>query len=70
MSFCFGGPGDGGGCCVHVPRQDNIPKAAKVKSCAAAESDEWVWLWMGDREKADLAVIPMDESDDKDSRVS
>ncbi|MBD8892204.1 aromatic ring-hydroxylating dioxygenase subunit alpha [Roseibium litorale] len=50
---------DGTGQCTHNPHGDgSIPKAARVKAYPAAERHSLVWIWMGDEEKADEALIP------------
>jgi phenylpropionate dioxygenase-like ring-hydroxylating dioxygenase large terminal subunit len=49
---------DGSGTCIHNPFSDKIPAAAKVQSWAVAERDGIIWLWGGDRAKADNARIP------------
>lgn len=50
---------DGSGKCVKNPHGDGtIPKAACVTSFPATELDGFVWLWMGDLEKADVSRIP------------
>ena len=46
------------GACVHIPSQDSIPASARVRSYPVAEKHHWIWIWMGDPEKADPALIP------------
>lgn len=46
------------GRCVHVPGQTTIPKRACVKTFPAVEKHGFVWLWMGDPERRDEALIP------------
>lgn len=48
---------DGTGACVAAPTQGRIPTSAKVRSYPAAERYGFIWLWMGDRERADPARI-------------
>lgn len=48
---------DGAGKCVEIPGQDTIPRSAKVKSYPVVEKDEFVWIWLGDAEKADPSLI-------------
>lgn len=36
------------GCCVFVPGQESVPKAARIRSYALAERWGHVWIWMGD----------------------
>lgn len=49
---------DRGGACVRVPSQALIPPNARVKAYAVLERHGWVWIWMGERERADPALIP------------
>ena len=44
---------DRAGKCVEAPTQGRIPTAAKVRSYLAQERYGFVWLWMGERERAD-----------------
>jgi phenylpropionate dioxygenase-like ring-hydroxylating dioxygenase large terminal subunit len=46
------------GKCVEIPSQDFIPPAAKVRAYPVAERFKWVWIWMGDADKADPTLIP------------
>lgn len=48
---------DGSGACVHIPSQTTIPKKARVRSYPLAEKLGFVWIWMGDADKADEASI-------------
>jgi phenylpropionate dioxygenase-like ring-hydroxylating dioxygenase large terminal subunit len=45
------------GRCVHIPAQDRIPEAAKVRSYPVREKDQLVWVWIGDPDKSDDAKI-------------
>lgn len=45
------------GKCVRIPGQERIPASAKVRSYPVALKDEIVWIWMGDPEQADPALI-------------
>lgn len=50
---------DGSGACVHNPHGDGrIPQAAKVKSYPLVERWSALWIWMGDAQRADPALIP------------
>jgi phenylpropionate dioxygenase-like ring-hydroxylating dioxygenase large terminal subunit len=49
---------DGSGACVRNPFSDKIPTAAKVQSWSAIERDDIVWVWGGDAQHADPALIP------------
>ena len=46
------------GRCIEIPSQESIPSAAKVRAYPLVERFKWVWVWMGDPEKADVALIP------------
>jgi vanillate O-demethylase monooxygenase subunit len=48
---------DGSGRCVRIPGQRQIPQDACVRSYPIVEKDQLVWLWMGEAEKADPALI-------------
>lgn len=49
---------DGSGACIHNPFSDKIPTAAKVQSWRVIERHDIIWLWGGDPDEADLALIP------------
>jgi phenylpropionate dioxygenase-like ring-hydroxylating dioxygenase large terminal subunit len=49
---------DSGGGCVFVPGQQRIPRTARVAAYPVVEQDSFVWVWIGDRERADPAGIP------------
>lgn len=49
---------DASGKCIEIPSQEFIPPAAKVRSYPVVERFNWVWIWMGDAEKADASLIP------------
>jgi vanillate O-demethylase monooxygenase subunit len=49
---------DGSGRCTKIPGQDSIPRSAAVRSYPVVDRDALVWIWMGDRERADPATIP------------
>lgn len=46
------------GKCVEIPGQSNIPPRATVRSYPVEEQYGAVWLWPGDPEAADPALIP------------
>lgn len=46
------------GLCVRVPAQDRIPPRARVRAYPLAEAHRWIWIWMGDPEKAAGAAVP------------
>jgi len=49
---------DGSGSCVRVPAQDAIPERARVRSYPVHEQDGWIWVWTGDPDAADAALVP------------
>ena len=49
---------DTSGSCVFVPGQQRIPRTARVASYPVAEVDSFVWVWIGDPERADETLIP------------
>ncbi|MGE3778066.1 MAG: Rieske 2Fe-2S domain-containing protein [Pirellulaceae bacterium] len=53
--LCFNARGE----CVSNPTGAGaVPKAARVRSFPVLERDQFIWIWMGDAEKADPALIP------------
>lgn len=46
------------GRCTEVPGQDNVPARLCVRSYPVAERGRWIWIWMGDPQRADVALIP------------
>lgn len=46
------------GVCVEVPGQNRIPENARVRTYPVAEKDDWIWVWMGEPERADESLIP------------
>lgn len=46
------------GQCVHNPYSANIPGSAVVQRYRAVEKDDIFWVWFGDAERADPALIP------------
>ncbi|MEP7243676.1 MAG: aromatic ring-hydroxylating dioxygenase subunit alpha [Gammaproteobacteria bacterium] len=46
------------GRCIEIPGQESIPPAARVRSYPIEQRHSWIWVWMGDPEKADTALIP------------
>jgi vanillate O-demethylase monooxygenase subunit len=43
---------------VEIPGQDLIPPKARVRRYPVAERHSWIWVWMGDEDKADDSLIP------------
>jgi phenylpropionate dioxygenase-like ring-hydroxylating dioxygenase large terminal subunit len=52
--LCF----DTTGKCVAIPGQAHIPSKARVRAFPIAERHRLVWIWMGDPERADPALVP------------
>lgn len=48
---------DGSGECVHNPH-GAIPRAARTRSFPAVERHGFIWLWMGEADRADASSIP------------
>ena len=46
------------GACVEIPSQDRIPPSNRINSYPIVEQHKWIWIWMGDPELADPALIP------------
>ena len=46
------------GVCVRIPSQETIPDTARVRSYPVAERHHWIWIWMGNPDKADESLIP------------
>jgi phenylpropionate dioxygenase-like ring-hydroxylating dioxygenase large terminal subunit len=46
------------GRCVEVPGQAKLPPALKQRTYPVVQKKRWVWIWMGDAERADEAAIP------------
>ena len=46
------------GRCVAVPGQQRIPRTARVTCYPVAELDSFVWVWIGDPDRADATLIP------------
>ncbi|MBW4332136.1 aromatic ring-hydroxylating dioxygenase subunit alpha [Stakelama sp. CBK3Z-3] len=48
----------GNGRCVHIPGQDTIPPQAQVPSYPIEERYGIAWIWMGEADQADRALLP------------
>ena len=49
---------DASGQCIEAPAQQRIPPKARVRTFPVVERNRWIWIWMGDPEAADPALIP------------
>jgi len=47
-----------GGRCIDIPAQPQIPPSVCVRSYPVHERTNWVWIWMGEPERADPALLP------------
>lgn len=43
---------------VEVPGQDKVPAKARARSYPVCDFGGWVWIWMGDPERADKSLLP------------
>jgi vanillate O-demethylase monooxygenase subunit len=50
---------DGSGRCVLIPGQARIPEGAVIPSYRLIERDALLWIWVGDQDEADPALIPV-----------
>ncbi len=46
------------GKCIEIPGQKQISARACVRVFPVVEQENWIWVWMGDAEKADPSLIP------------
>lgn len=46
------------GRCTAVPGQRRIPRTARVAAYPVAEQDSFVWIWIGEPDRANQALIP------------
>jgi vanillate O-demethylase monooxygenase subunit len=46
------------GVCTAVPGQTRVPRTARLTSYPVVEQDSFLWVWIGDRVRADTALIP------------
>jgi len=49
---------DAAGFCTHIPGQASTPPGADLRCFPVAERHKWLWIWMGDPQAADPALIP------------
>ncbi|MBL4756333.1 MAG: aromatic ring-hydroxylating dioxygenase subunit alpha [Rhizobiales bacterium] len=48
---------DDTGACVEIPWQKTVSRAARVRAYPVVERNRWIWIWMGDADKADPSTI-------------
>ena len=53
------------GTCTQIPGQDVIPKAICTTTIPVVESVEWVWIWVGDRDRVDEQLRPAELGHDR-----
>ncbi|MFB7112186.1 Rieske 2Fe-2S domain-containing protein [Streptomyces sp. NPDC056190] len=46
------------GVCVKVPGQNRIPQRAVVRAYPLAEAHRWIWIWLGDPDRAESTPVP------------
>ncbi|MFC6064052.1 aromatic ring-hydroxylating dioxygenase subunit alpha [Streptomyces ochraceiscleroticus] len=46
------------GVCTAVPGQARVPRTARLNTYPVKEQDSFVWVWIGERDKADETLIP------------
>ena len=49
---------DCSGQCIEVPGVDRVPPHLKVRSYPVVEHNRWIFVWMGEPEKADRSLLP------------
>lgn len=49
------------GRCRGVPGQEAVPASFVARRYAVLERDGWIWVWLGDAEQADPALLPVSE---------
>ncbi|HEX7781553.1 MAG TPA: aromatic ring-hydroxylating dioxygenase subunit alpha [Sphingobium sp.] len=49
---------DPSGRCIEVPQMAKPPRALTVRTFPVVERDRYIWIWMGDAERADTALVP------------
>lgn len=46
------------GACIRIPSQEEIPERCRLRKYPIIERGGFVWIWMGDPDKADQALMP------------
>lgn len=49
---------DATGRCVEIPGSDSVPDKARVQRYPVVVKNKWVFVWMGDPQRADTALLP------------
>jgi phenylpropionate dioxygenase-like ring-hydroxylating dioxygenase large terminal subunit len=55
---------DGQGRCTEIPGLDKVPPHVRVRRYPVVVKNRWVFVWMGDAERADPALLPDNFSND------
>jgi hypothetical protein len=55
---------DGQGRCTEIPGLERVPPHVRVRSYPVVVKNRWVFVWMGDAERADPALLPDNFSND------
>lgn len=46
------------GACVEVPGLERVPPKARVRAYPVVSRNRWIFVWMGDPERADASLLP------------
>jgi phenylpropionate dioxygenase-like ring-hydroxylating dioxygenase large terminal subunit len=49
---------DANGRCVEIPGTDRVPSKARVRTYPIEVKNKWVFIWMGEPDRADVALLP------------
>ena len=49
---------DPSGRCIEIPGLERVPEQARVRTYPVAVKNKWIFVWMGDPLKADVALLP------------
>jgi vanillate O-demethylase monooxygenase subunit len=49
---------DASGACIAIPGQDRVAPSVGVRGYPVIERHRYIWIWMGEKDKADAAKIP------------
>ena len=49
---------DPSGRCIEIPGLERVPEQARVRTYPLAVRNKWIFVWMGDPLKADVALLP------------
>lgn len=64
---------DCSGACIRIPGQETVPHGARVRTYPVLDRHQYLWIWTGDAEQADPALIPdysaLDDAHSLTSRI-